>query len=51
MREKLAPLLFDDHQRDEAEGTRVSVVQPAPRSDAARAKDKTKQTEDVGVTL
>jgi transposase len=46
MREKLAPLLFDDHERDEAEATRDSIVQPAPRSDAARAKDKTKQTED-----
>ncbi len=46
MREKLAPLLFDDHQRDEAEATRASIVQPAPRSEAARAKDKTKQTED-----
>ena len=38
--------LFDDHERDEAEATRTSIVQPAPRSDAARAKDKTKQTED-----
>jgi transposase len=46
MREKLAPLLFDDHERDEAEATRDSIVQPAPRSVAARAKDKTKQTED-----
>ena len=46
MREKLAPLLFDDHERDEAETTRVSIVQPAPRSEAARAKDRTKQTED-----
>jgi hypothetical protein len=46
MREKLAPLLFDDHERDEAEATRASIVQPAPRSDAARAKDRTKQTED-----
>jgi hypothetical protein len=46
MREKLAPLLFDDHERDEAEATRVSIVQPTPRSDAARAKDKTKQTTD-----
>ena len=25
---------------------RASIVQPAPRSEAARAKDKTKQTED-----
>jgi Transposase DDE domain len=46
MRKKLAPLLFDDHERDEAETTRVSIVQPAPRSDAARAKDRTKETED-----
>jgi hypothetical protein len=46
MRQKLAPLLFDDHQRDEAETTRASIVQRAPRSDAARAKDRTKQTED-----
>jgi transposase len=46
MREKLAPLLFDDHERDEAEATRDSIVQTAPRSDAARAKDKTKQTAD-----
>jgi transposase len=46
MREKLAPLLFDDHERDEAEASRDSIVQPAPRSVAARAKDKTKQTED-----
>jgi transposase len=46
MREKLAPLLFDDHERDEAEATRASIVQAAPRSDAARAKDKTKRTEE-----
>jgi transposase len=46
MREKLASLLFDDHQRDEAEAMRASIVQPAPRSEAARAKDKTKRTED-----
>jgi Transposase DDE domain len=46
MREKLASLLFDDHQRDEAEATRTSIVQLAPRSHSARAKDKTKQTED-----
>jgi transposase len=46
MRTKLAPLLFDDHERDKAETTRASIVQPAPRSDAARVKDKTKRTED-----
>jgi hypothetical protein len=43
MREKLAPLLFEDHEREAA---RTSIVQPAPRSGAARAKDKTKQTAD-----
>jgi hypothetical protein len=46
MREKLAPLLFDDHERDDAETTRESIVQPAPRSEAARAKDKIKRTAD-----
>ena len=40
------PVLFDDHEREAAEATRASIVEPAPRSDAARAKDKTKQTED-----
>ena len=28
MREMLAPILFDDHERDEAEATRASIVQP-----------------------
>src|SRR5262249_7412668 len=46
MRERLAPLLFDDHAREEAEATRASIVQPAPRSKAAKAKDSSKQTED-----
>ena len=46
MRQELAPLLFDDHERDEAEAMRASIVQPAPRSDPARAKDKSKETED-----
>jgi transposase len=46
MRERLAPLLFDDHARDEAEATRASIVKPAPRSEAAKAKDSNKQTED-----
>ncbi len=45
-REKLASLLFEDHEREAAEATRTSIVQPAPRSEAARAKDKTKQTAD-----
>ena len=46
MREKLASLLFDDHEREAAEATRTSVVQPAPRSQTARAKDRTKETAD-----
>jgi hypothetical protein len=46
MRERLASLLFGDHEREAAEATRTSIVQPAPRSDAARAKDKTKQSMD-----
>lgn len=46
MRQRLAPILFDDHQRSEAEQSRESVVGPAPRSHAARRKDFTKRTED-----
>src|SRR5262249_28755754 len=46
MREKLASLLFDDHEREAAEATRSSIVQPAPRSQTARAKDRTKETAD-----
>jgi hypothetical protein len=46
MREKLAPLLFDDHEREEAESKRTSIVQPAPRSEAAQAKDASKRTAD-----
>ena len=46
MRRKLAPILFDDHCRAEAEESRESIVRPAPRSDEAKAKEKTKRTED-----
>jgi transposase len=46
MRQKLAPILFDDHQREEAEDERESIVARAPRSDAARDKDQTRRTED-----
>lgn len=48
MRQRLAPILFDDHQRTEAEPSRESVVAPAPRSRAARRKDFEKRTEDGG---
>jgi transposase len=45
MRRRLAPILFDDHQRAEAEQSRESVVTAAPRSRAARRKDFQKRTE------
>jgi transposase len=46
LRRQLAPVLFDDHQRDQAELTRPSIVQPAPRSQAAKDKDHHKHTAD-----
>jgi transposase len=46
MRQKLAPLLFDDHEKDVAEASRPSIVAPAARSLAARIKDTTKRTAD-----
>jgi len=46
MRRKLAPILFDDHERAEAERDRKSIVAPAPRSKVAAAKDRRKRTDD-----
>ncbi len=46
MRRKLAPILFDDHQRAEAEGERKSIVAPAPRSKVAARKEQRKRTDD-----
>jgi len=46
IREKLAPILFDDHQKEEAQQRRRSIVAPARRSDAAQQKDRTKRTAD-----
>jgi hypothetical protein len=46
MRKKLAPILFDDHERAEAERDRKSIVAPAPRSKAAARKDQCKRTDD-----
>ena len=46
MRCDLAPILFDDHDRDSAQAARKSIVTPSPRSDAARSKDATKETQD-----
>lgn len=46
MRQALAPILFDDHDRSAAEAERRSVVAPARRSPAARRKALTKVTDD-----
>jgi transposase len=46
MRRKLAPILFDDHDKAAAEAERKSVVKPARRSAAALRKAKTKHTTD-----
>jgi hypothetical protein len=46
MREKLAPMLFDDDDKPEAERRRASIVSPAQRSPRALAKARTKQTHD-----
>ena len=46
MRSKLAPLLFDDHDRTAGERQRSSVVQPAQRSPAAHRKASSKRTDD-----
>ncbi|MBV9248880.1 MAG: IS1634 family transposase, partial [Acetobacteraceae bacterium] len=46
MRQALAPVLFDDHQRDEAAAARASLVAPAQRSTAARRKAASKCTDD-----
>jgi transposase len=46
MRQKLAPMLFDDTDREEAEARRQSVVAQAQRSKAATKKQTTGLTED-----
>jgi hypothetical protein len=46
MRARLAPLLFDDHDRAAAAAERTSIVAPAQRSPAAKRKDATKRTDD-----
>ncbi len=46
MRQALAPILFDDHDKAAAEARRKSVVQPAKRSLEALKKAQTKRTED-----
>lgn len=46
MRQKLAPLLFDDTDKEATEVLRSSVVAPAQRSPAAVAKQTTGMTPD-----
>lgn len=46
MRRELKPVLFDDHDREAAEASRPSIVSPAPRSKAAKAKDSGRRTTD-----
>jgi transposase len=44
MRQLLAPLLFDDDDKPQAQAARTSIVAPAQRSEAAKLKSRTKQT-------
>jgi transposase len=46
MRQKLAPMLFDDTDKQAAEAARASVVAPAQRSEAAIRKQTTGLTPD-----
>lgn len=46
MRRALAPILFDDEEREAAEALRESVVAPARRSPGAQAKAQRKHTAD-----
>jgi len=46
LRGTLSELLFDDHDREEAEATRQSIVGKAPRSEAARRKEQERRTSD-----
>lgn len=46
MRRKLAPILFEDDHKEEAQKLRESMVDPAVRSLQAKHKDNTKRTDD-----
>lgn len=46
MRKRLAPILFDDDDREAADALRESVVAPAKRSPRALEKARTKRTEE-----
>ena len=46
MRRRLAPILFDDHDRPAAAAERKSIVAPAQRSPAAKRKATSRRTDD-----
>lgn len=46
MRQRLAPILFDDHDRAAAAAERRSIVAPAERSPAAKRKITARRTDD-----
>lgn len=46
MRQLLAPILFDDHDKPQAQAARASLAAAAKRSDAARRKAATRKTDD-----
>lgn len=46
MRQLLAPILFDDDDKPQAQAARTSIVAPAQRSQSANRKARTKQTSD-----
>ena len=46
MRQLLAPLLFDDDDKPQAQNARTSIVAPAQRSPAATLKTRTRRTSD-----
>jgi transposase len=46
MRQLLAPILFDDHDKPQAQAARTSIVAPALRSEAARRKAATRKTDE-----
>jgi transposase len=46
MRQRLAPILFDDDDKPQAQADRTSIVSPATRSQSAKNKARTKLTPD-----
>lgn len=46
MRQRLAPILFDDDDKPQAQSARASIVAPAQRSASAQRKAQTKQTSE-----